>query len=197
MTSQNLLPNNFQGTHYRLTNNWFPFIPLDSSQPIKYLEIGTFIGANIISCTKTYGTHPNSLLYGIDPYIDYKDYNEYVGKISESYEILQNNLKLLDEKERKKITIFRDYSHDKIPKLINEYFDIIYIDGNHNPEYVLEDAILSFRKLKKNGYMIFDDYGWNGENGTKRGIDAFLYTFHHKIKVLGIQETQVFIQKLD
>jgi hypothetical protein len=36
--------------------------------------------------------------------------------------------------------------------------DIIYIDGNHGPEYVLEDADLSFRKLK-NGIMIFDDYG--------------------------------------
>ena len=35
------------------------------------------------------------------------------------------------------------------PKFKDEFFDIIYIDGNHEPEYVLEDAVLSFRKLKK------------------------------------------------
>ena len=31
---------------------------------------------------------------------------------------------------------------------------------------MLEDAVLSFRKLKKNG-MIFDDYGWAGFNAAR------------------------------
>jgi hypothetical protein len=60
---------------------------------------------------------------------------------------------------------------------------------------VLEDAVLSFRKLKKNGFMIFDDYGWGGPDLTQKGIDAFLSGYHKKIKVLGIQDAQVFIQK--
>ena len=60
----------------------------------------------------------------------------------------------------------------------------------------MEDGVLSFRKLKVNGYMVFDDYGWNGENGTKRGIDSFINAFQHKIKILGIYETQVFIQRI-
>lgn len=74
--------------------------------------------------------------------------------------------------------------------------DIIYIDGNHEPEFVLEDAVVSFRKLKNNGIMIFDDYGWGGPDLTKRGIDSFLNGYYKKIKILGQKETQVFIQKL-
>ncbi len=192
-----LLVENFKGTSYRLTNNWYDFIPLSLNEnPIKYLEIGTFYGANIISCTKSYGSHPKSLLYGVDPYADYNEYDEYKNEITNIYETMKENLNLLAPEEKKKITIFREYSYDKIPKFMNDYFDIIYIDGNHLPEYVLEDAALSFRKLKVNGYMVFDDYGWNGEDGTKRGIDAFLHAFRDRIQILGGRETQVFIKRI-
>jgi hypothetical protein len=47
-----------------------------------------------------------------------------------------------------------------VNKFTDESLDIIYIDGNRNPEYILEDAMLYFHKLKTCGYMIFDDYGW-------------------------------------
>ena len=53
----------------------------------------------------------------------------------------------------------KGYSHKEIFRFDDNYFDIIYIDGNHEPEFVLEDAILSFRRLKKEGIMILDDYG--------------------------------------
>lgn len=192
-----MLPEDFKGTSYRLTNNWFDFIPLSLNEnPIKYLEIGTFFGANIISCTKTYGVHPKSLLYGVDPYLDYNEYDEYKGEITNIYETMKENLNLLIPEEKRKITIFREYSYNKVPKFMSEYFDIIYIDGNHLPEYVLEDATLSFRKLKVGGYMIFDDYGFNGDDCTKRGIDAFLHGFRDRIQILGCRETQIFIKRI-
>ena len=61
-------------------------------------------------------------------------------------------------------------------------FDIIYIDGNHEPEYVLEDAVLSFRKLKPGGIIIFDDYTFicDGINSTKLGIDSFIMSYSEK-----------------
>ena len=43
-----------------------------------------------------------------------------------------------------------------------ESFDIIYIDGSHAVNDVLEDAVLSFRLLKPEGILIFDDYRWVG-----------------------------------
>jgi predicted O-methyltransferase YrrM len=90
----------------------------------------------------------------------------------------------------------RGYSNSEILNFPDEYFDIIYIDGNHEPEYVLEDAVLSFRKLKQDGIMIFDDYGWGGPDLTQRGIDAFLSGFHKRIVYLGAENTQVFVQKI-
>lgn len=90
----------------------------------------------------------------------------------------------------------RGYSHLEVPKLEDNTFDIIYIDGNHLPEYVLEDAVLCFRKLKPEGIMIFDDYGWGGPDLTKRGIDGFLNGYHKRIAVIGHRASQVFVRKL-
>lgn len=60
---------------------------------------------------------------------------------------------------------------------------------------MLEDAVLSFRKLKVGGIMIFDDYGWGGPDLTQRGIDGFLSGYHKRITYLGESQTQVFIRK--
>jgi predicted O-methyltransferase YrrM len=83
-----------------------------------------------------------------------------------------------------------------VPQLQDNFFDIIYIDGNHEPEYVLEDAVLSFRKLKVGGILIFDDYGWGGPDLTKKGIDGFLSGYHKRITFLGEKITQVFVRKI-
>lgn len=36
-------------------------------------------------------------------------------------------------------------------------FDIIYIDGNHERNFVFEDACMSLKKVKKGGWLVFDD----------------------------------------
>jgi predicted O-methyltransferase YrrM len=187
---------NFKGTHYRLANNWFSYINLnDYNKPINYLEIGTFYGGNLLSVANTYGQHKDSKLYCIDPWEDYNDYPEYKEKQDSIYETFIGNVERSGVKD--KITINRGYSNTELLKFDNEFFDIIYIDGNHEPEYVLEDGILSFRKLKVGGIMIFDDYGWGGPDLTQRGIDAFVSGYHKRISVLGIKESQLFIKKLD
>jgi predicted O-methyltransferase YrrM len=149
---------NFVGVNYRLADNWFNHINMNYyNKPINYLEIGTFYGANIISVANTYGSHNNSKLYCIDPWEDYEDYPEYKNEQSNIYNSFINNIEKSGVKD--KIIINRGYSNIEVPKFEDNFFDIIYIDGNHEPEYVLEDAVLSFRKLKQNGIMIFDDYG--------------------------------------
>jgi predicted O-methyltransferase YrrM len=187
---------NFTGTQYRLANNWFNNININEyfNKQINYLEIGTFYGANILSFAHTYGLHNDSKLYCIDPWEDYDEYPEYKNQQSNIYTAFLSNIENSGVKD--KIIINRGYSNSEIPKFQDDFFDIIYIDGNHEPEYVLEDAVLSFRKLKKNGIMIFDDYGWGGPDLTQRGIDGFLSGYHKRIKNLGEYNTQVFIQKI-
>jgi len=188
--------NNFIGTEYRLANNWLNNVNIDNYKdtPINYLEIGTFYGANILSVAKTYGLHNNSKLYCIDPWEDYDEYSEYKNQQSTIYSSFINNIENSGVKD--KIIINRGYSNLEIPKFQDNFFDIIYIDGNHEPEYVLEDAVLSFRKLKINGIMIFDDYGWGGPDLTKKGIDGFVNGYHKRIQYLDIKESQVFIKKI-
>lgn len=187
---------NFVGTNYRLADCWFQFLNVDdyNKKPIHYLEIGTFYGANLISVGNTFGLHNDSKLYCIDPWTDYDDYPEYKKQQSTIYNTFLTNIENSGFKD--KVNIKRGYSHIEVPKLPDDFFDIIYIDGNHNPEYVCEDAVLSFRKLKKDGIMIFDDYGWGGPDWTQRGIDGFTIAYHKRLQVLGEYQTQVFVKKI-
>lgn len=185
----------FIGTRYRLASNWLSTVNVNDykDRPIKYLEIGAFHGANIISVANTYGAHPDSRLYCIDPWQDYEEYPEYISEQENNYSIFTRNIENSGSKD--KMVVCRGFSNVEIPKYEDEFFDIIYIDGNHEPEFVLEDAVLSFRKLKKGGIMIFDDYGWGGPDLTQRGIDGFLSGYHKRINRLGVKNTQVFISK--
>jgi len=187
---------NFEGTTYRLPDNWADKINIDEfkNRPIKYLEIGAFYGANVIETAKTYGQHKDSKLYCVDPWEDYNDYPEYKGEIGHIYDTFIKNISESGHKE--KIIVNRGLSNIEVPKYEDDFFDIIYIDGNHEPDYVLEDAVLSFRKLKKGGYMIFDDYGWGGPDLTQKGIDAFISGYYKRIENLGESNTQMFIKKI-
>jgi predicted O-methyltransferase YrrM len=187
---------NFVGIYHRLADNWFDYVDMKNykDKPINYLEIGTLYGANLLTVAKTYGLHNDSKLYCIDPWEDYDEYPEYKNQQPSIYNLFNTNIETSGVKD--KIIVNRGYSNTEIPKIKDEFFDIIYIDGNHEPEYVLEDAVLSFRKLKKNGIMIFDDYGWGGPDLTQKGIDGFLSGYHKRIEYLGLHVSQVFIKKL-
>ena len=187
---------NFIGNNWTLPDNWFNIINVNDykDKPINYLEIGTYYGANLLYCGKTYGLHKDSKLYCIDPWEDYEEYPEYKNEQPQIYEGFMKNVENSGIKD--KIIINRGYSNKEVCKFDDDFFDIIYIDGNHEPEYVLEDAVCSFRKLKKNGIMIFDDYGWGGPDLTQKGIDAFLSAYSKRISMLALQNGQVFIKKI-
>lgn len=187
-----------KGVAYRTADNWRSIIPLPA-EPINYLEIGVFFGANIITVAETYGLNPASKMYAVDPWIDYDDYPEYRTAQNMIYDTFVSNLALNNVQE--KVIIKRGFSHEVVPTLPDNFFDIIYIDGNHEPEYVLEDAVVSFRKLKIGGYLIFDDYNWTGPDLTTRGIDGFLNGYYKRIAILNDyknndKESQVFVRKL-
>ncbi len=188
----------YAGIRYRTADNWFSIIPVNKKKPINYLEIGAFHGLNTCSVGVSYAAHPDSRMYVIDPWEKYNEYPEYNNtELNTAYDNFMFNININNLSD--KTIVHRGYSNIEIPKLEDNSFDIIYIDGNHEPEFVLEDAVLAFRKLKVGGYMIFDDYGWCGPDLTQRGIDAFISGYHKRIKHLNNKRplnTQMFIQKL-
>ena len=58
----------FEGKYWRLANNWAFYVKQEDfvNRPIKYLEIGTLYGANLISVAQTYGSHPETELHCVD-----------------------------------------------------------------------------------------------------------------------------------
>jgi len=198
---QSLLPN-FNGLCWRLAMDWLTVVPQTIMNfPFHYLEIGTLHGANLVSVWKTYGNgageNPNAAnaTYTIiDPYFDYDEYHEYKGEQTTNFQTFQQNLRL-SKMPASQITFYRDVSSKVVPTLPDEKYHLIYIDGNHLPQSVLEDAVLCWRKLAPMGILIFDDYGWGGPDVTQRGIDAFVAGYRDEFHKHYANNGQYFIQK--
>ena len=180
----------------RFTKNpqivWSQYIPIEN-KPINYLEIGVHKGLNLIDIANSYCKHPNSRMYLVDPWIDYDDYPEYKGQQDVLFGIFNNNVKPYIDK----CFLHRGFSDDIVPTFSQNFFDIIYVDGNHEMEYVYRDAKMAFEKVKPGGYIVFDDYNEQWLQ-TVKGIDMFLNEYSRKIRILTSRNDarQLILQKL-
>ena len=181
----------FKGYNWRLCNLWFDIVPRTDNIPINYLEIGTLCGANLITVAKTYASHPDSILYCIDPWIDNEEYSEYKYLQNSNLNNFISNVQ--EANIVNKLRACRDFSYKTLPKLNDNMFDIIYIDGNHEPYAIMEDGVMSFRKCKSNGWIIFDDYTFTPD--VTKTIDAFVYLYKDKIQYYHIANGQCYLQK--
>lgn len=57
-----------------------------------------------------------------------------------------------------RITALKGSSTDTAPQLPDESLDLIYIDANHEYGAVSQEAVISARKIKPDGILIFNDY---------------------------------------
>ena len=71
------------------------------------------------------------------------------------------------------------------PRLINEPVDFIYIDGNHDYEYVLWDIANAWGLCKTGGVIGGHDY-YDHQFGIKRAVDEFRREKKLDLKVDGI-----------
>ena len=101
----------------------------------------------------------------------------------------------LAKKPDQTIRLMSTLSFYALAELITEQaqFDFVYVDGSHSADEVLADAVMAFGLLKKNGYMIFDDYLWmaaaDSLDRPKMSIDAFVNMFqkHIEVKLINYQ----------
>ena len=145
-----------EGKGYRLAENeWKDIIPLYNDK-INYCEIGVFCGHNIVSFANNFIKNNESKLYCIDPWLSYNDCPDaHYGNHSENYTFFKKNIKNFNLES--KVVECRGFSGIELLKFENEYFDLIYIDGNHHEPYFEMDMELSYLKLKKGGIIIVDD----------------------------------------
>lgn len=56
------------------------------------------------------------------------------------------------------VKIYRKYSFEAVKHFDDNYFDLIYIDGDHSYEGCLRDIEDWYPKLKKGGFLVGDDF---------------------------------------
>ena len=169
--------NNFEVFNY--------FLPNNKKIDFKYLEIGSYEGMSALNVL-TYYSNVKAKLIDI---WDTPNFNS--NPITGDFFNIENNFdyNLNEFKNYKKV------KSDSIIALRNiirnkEFFDYIYIDGSHNGEDVLVDAIESFKILKINGIMIFDDvlqFDQNRKYQVYEGLTYFLKMYSCEIKILYLQ----------
>ncbi|HZW81129.1 MAG TPA: class I SAM-dependent methyltransferase [Candidatus Deferrimicrobiaceae bacterium] len=70
----------------------------------------------------------------------------------------------------KRVEIHRAGSVACSSQFPDNYFDWIYIDGNHQYEFVKQDLEVYFPKVKSGGFVAGDDYGRDPNNWTRDGV---------------------------
>lgn len=97
--------------------------------------------------------NPAMEFYGIDPYLEYEDIGipgEQIGQ-DQGYEIAKDRFPSNG-------TLIRKKSHDAAEDFPHEYFDFVYIDGNHVFAYVADDIHTWTKKVRKGGIIAGHDY---------------------------------------
>ena len=94
------------------------------------------------------------------------------------------------------VFIFDTDSESASKKFNDDYFDYIYIDGEHSFKAVYDDLTYWFPKLKKNGKIFGDDFYWREEDNSfsvKKAYEEFIS--QKKIKRWCVFKSQICIIK--
>ena len=173
---------------------WYKILEKYKGKPdINFMEIGCFQGRSTVWLLENILTHATARITCIDTFegsVEHQD-DTYKHLLPTLYDTFCHNTSYFGEK----VIIKKSKSQDTLKELTvnKEYYDFIYIDGDHHAAAVLEDAVLAFPLLKSGGIMLFDDYLWgehmmNGRlnlNVPRPAIDAFLSIYADKIQIIG------------
>jgi len=91
-------------------------------------------------------------VYTIDPWKEYEGYK--ILEKPDCYEEAINRLAVFGTQ----VTIVKRMSSEALPYI--PMCDLVWIDGNHEYEYIQHDIIAYWKKVKVGGYLTGHDYTW-------------------------------------
>ena len=97
-------------------------------------------------------------------------------------------------KNKKNVLIHKGNSEDILKSFNDNFFDWIYIDGDHSYKGVKIDLELSYKKVRINGFITGDDYYENEDYDVIKAVDEFLKNY--PVKLIIIKNAQFIITKL-
>ena len=182
------------------SNKWFLnnfdifsfFLPQDKNSKFDYLEVGCFEGLSSFFVLSEYKAVDATLL-------DIWDMpNPNSKTLSHNFHSIENTFD--DNLSQFNFTKIKDDSVVAMRTLFkqNKSFDFIYIDGSHNGEDILSDAIEAFKILKKEGLIFFDDFLQHDKNRALQsyeGIEKFLTLYSNYLKIEYFQNNLVVRKK--
>jgi len=135
------------------------------------VEVGVKTGVNSLSILKHLDIET---LYGVDPYLVYKEYNE---SWFENSQVFFSNAhkeahhRLLPYANRFQFVV--QFSLDAV-KFVPNDLDFVYIDGNHKYKFVKQDIESWFPKIKSGGIIGGHDFFSMGEHfGVHKAVIEF------------------------
>lgn len=152
----------------------------------KILEIGIFKGDffNFISneCNFT-------ALDGVDIFEGITCSGDENGNNVINYDIGLAYLELTEKyKKYPNINLHRSDSTSYLSMIDDNYYDVIYIDGDHSYNGVKRDLELAFKKVKNNGYIMGHDYEMNFSKtsnnydfGVKQAVNEFCSFYKQRL----------------
>lgn len=198
------------------TTDWFSarkyyfekhLLPLKGKDYLNFLEIGSFEGRSAIWCLDNVLTGKDTFIVCIDTFKGSPEHEGLGVNNEELFDRFLENVKPY----KNKVQVFPNASYIVLRSLPMRSFDFIYIDGSHKASDVLEDAMSSWRLLKRGGMMAFDDHFWQFYDNRDKNcntadedllldepqiaIDSFLRVFRKQYELLDDGE-QVWIKKI-
>ena len=153
------------GKEYSGSGSIDPIIPFlkkkfKKRKDLSVLEIGARYGDSSEKIIKELGVKKYVI---IDPYVTYDDYvKDGFDSIlkSEGGDLILRNTRSRLAPLIPELTFHRCFSNDKnlLQKLSLDNFDLIFIDGNHEYSYVLDDLTNYFPLVANNGVLCGDDF---------------------------------------
>jgi len=185
-------------SEYQYTKDWFSWSPRVWEQLIphlparkEFLEIGSFEGRSAVWTVENMMEDGGEIIC-IDTW---EGGSEHVnGELNGAEERFHQNITLVRNKFPYRAVIsFKSTSVNSLASLISykKQFDFIYIDGSHLAKDVLTDACMAWPLLKKDGFMVFDDYLWNPSgfkllDRPKLAVDSFVNMFEDELIIAHI-----------
>lgn len=119
---------------------------------------------------------PGLKYYGIDNWYIAEGMSNH--KHRGKYEHVLKILKLYDA------TIIRKLSMEAVNEFENNSLDFVYIDANHQFDYVVEDIIHWTKKVRKGGIVSGHDYEESNTKGVISAVDGYVKSHGLKLNVL-------------
>lgn len=156
--------------HYHILYDIANTYPKD--QNITYVEIGCYAGGSACLMLQRPNTKVISIDLGnpIPEEIVYSNVKK-LNKFNNSYNYLKGNSQTYE-------MVYR------LKELVDD-IDMLFIDGDHSYQAVINDFTLYEHLVKPGGFVIFDDYHDYGSPGTKIAVNEIIKSITNRYNIIG------------